>query len=112
MWPRFRGPSTSRRPSGGPGDPFSSVLYYRISKTGPGRMPHIGSEIVDSRGVETIHDWIRSLPQKSAIRMPIRRKKRRSKLVLAIKGTSLKKDPALAAIASSTPGAYDAGAVP
>jgi putative heme-binding domain-containing protein len=43
-------------------DPFRSTLYYRISKTGSGRMPHIGSEIVDERGVHLIHDWIRQLP--------------------------------------------------
>ena len=35
-----------------PGDPFRSVLYYRVSKTGPGRMPHIGSDVVDNRGVK------------------------------------------------------------
>jgi putative heme-binding domain-containing protein len=45
-----------------PGDPFRSTLFYRISKTGSGRMPHIGSEIVDDRGVQLIHDWIRQLP--------------------------------------------------
>jgi uncharacterized repeat protein (TIGR03806 family) len=45
-----------------PGDPYRSVLYYRMSKLGGGRMPHIGSEIVDDRGVRLIHDWIRQLP--------------------------------------------------
>lgn len=45
-----------------PGDPYRSVLYYRMSKLGAGRMPHIGSEIVDDRGVRLIHDWIRQLP--------------------------------------------------
>src|SRR5262249_14453785 len=30
-----------------PADPCRSVLYYRVSKLGNGRMPHIGSEIVD-----------------------------------------------------------------
>jgi putative heme-binding domain-containing protein len=44
------------------GDPYRSVLYYRISKIGRGRMPHIGSEIVDDRGVRLIQDWIRQLP--------------------------------------------------
>ncbi len=41
-----------------PGDPYRSVLYYRMAKLGPGRMPHIGSEIVDERGLRLIHDWI------------------------------------------------------
>jgi uncharacterized repeat protein (TIGR03806 family) len=45
-----------------PGDPYRSVLYYRMSKLGRGRMPHIGSEIVDERGLRLIHDWIRQLP--------------------------------------------------
>jgi putative heme-binding domain-containing protein len=44
------------------GDPFRSVLYYRMAKLGRGRMPHIGSEIVDERGLRLIHDWIRQLP--------------------------------------------------
>jgi putative heme-binding domain-containing protein len=45
-----------------PGDPYRSVLYYRMAKLGRGRMPHIGSEVVDERGLRLIHDWIRSLP--------------------------------------------------
>ncbi|HJT75787.1 MAG TPA: PQQ-dependent sugar dehydrogenase, partial [Gemmataceae bacterium] len=45
-----------------PGDPYRSVLFYRMAKVGGGRMPHIGSEIVDDRGVRLIHDWIRQLP--------------------------------------------------
>lgn len=44
------------------GDPLRSVLYYRMSKLGRGRMPHIGSELVDEVGVRLIHDWIRQLP--------------------------------------------------
>ncbi len=45
-----------------PGEPFASVLYYRMAKTGRGRMPHIGSAEVDWHGLSLIHDWIRSLP--------------------------------------------------
>jgi putative heme-binding domain-containing protein len=45
-----------------PADPYRSVLYYRMAKLGSGRMPHIGSEIVDERGLRLIHDWIRRLP--------------------------------------------------
>jgi uncharacterized repeat protein (TIGR03806 family) len=41
-----------------PGDPFRSVLYYRMAKLGPGRMPHIGSEIVDEQGLRLMRDWI------------------------------------------------------
>lgn len=45
-----------------PGDPFRSTLFYRVSKTGSGRMPHVGSETVDPLGTRLLHDWIRSLP--------------------------------------------------
>jgi putative heme-binding domain-containing protein len=44
-----------------PGDPYRSVLYYRMAKLGPGRMPHIGSEVVDEAGLRLIHEWIRSI---------------------------------------------------
>ncbi len=45
-----------------PGDPYRSVLYYRLAKLGRGRMPHIGSEVVDESGLRLVRDWIRQLP--------------------------------------------------
>ncbi len=48
-----------------PGDPLRSVLYYRISKTGPGRMPFLGSSLVDVAGVNLIYDWIEQMPRQS-----------------------------------------------
>jgi uncharacterized repeat protein (TIGR03806 family) len=45
-----------------PGDPARSVLFYRISKLGGGRMPRVGSSQVDERAVRMIHDWIAHLP--------------------------------------------------
>jgi uncharacterized repeat protein (TIGR03806 family) len=45
-----------------PGDPYRSALFYRMATIGPGRMPHIGSEIVDASGLGLIHDWIKQLP--------------------------------------------------
>jgi putative heme-binding domain-containing protein len=45
-----------------PGDPYRSVLYYRISKLGHGRMPQFGSQVVDRRGVTLLRHWISSLP--------------------------------------------------
>src|SRR5262249_16040239 len=45
-----------------PGDPFRSVLYFRMAKLGPGHMPHIGSGVVDQQGLDVIHDWILQLP--------------------------------------------------
>ena len=44
-----------------PGRPLQSVLLYRMLKVGPGRMPHVGSLVVDRRGVSLIHDWIQSM---------------------------------------------------
>lgn len=44
------------------GDPFRSILIYRMSKLGYGRMPYIGSQVVDSQGVALLAEWIRSLP--------------------------------------------------
>jgi putative heme-binding domain-containing protein len=45
-----------------PGDPYRSVLYYRMAKLGGGRMPHIGSECVDEPGLRLMRNWIRQLP--------------------------------------------------
>ncbi len=44
-----------------PGDPYRSVLYYRIATSGAGHMPMLGSRTVDPAGVRVVHDWIRSL---------------------------------------------------
>ncbi|WP_417385426.1 PQQ-dependent sugar dehydrogenase [Gimesia sp.] len=45
-----------------PSDPYRSVLLYRMSKLGKGRMPYSGSSIVDTRGTRLIRSWIESLP--------------------------------------------------
>jgi putative heme-binding domain-containing protein len=45
-----------------PGDPSSSLLFYRMAKLGQGRMPHFGSKHVDSKGLQLLSDWIHSLP--------------------------------------------------
>jgi putative heme-binding domain-containing protein len=45
-----------------PGDPYRSVMFYRMAKLGPGRMPRAGSNEVDEVGVRLIHDWIAQLP--------------------------------------------------
>ncbi len=44
-----------------PGDPYRSVLFYRMSKLGYARMPYIGSRVVDSDGIALVEEWIRSL---------------------------------------------------
>lgn len=47
------------------GEPLRSVLFYRMAKLGPGRMPRLGSERVDEAGLKLIHDWLASLPDDS-----------------------------------------------
>ena len=48
-----------------PGEPYRSLLFYRVAKLGNGRMPYIGSTEVDRRAVLLLHDWIRSLGNES-----------------------------------------------
>ena len=45
-----------------PGDPYRSAMFYRMSTVGSGRMPRLGSTVVDEQGVKLIHDWISGLP--------------------------------------------------
>ncbi len=40
------------------GDPWSSTLYFRMSKFGRDRMPHIGSDQPDEAGLKLIEQWI------------------------------------------------------
>src|SRR5262249_49726454 len=41
-----------------PGDPHASTLYFRMSKFGRDRMPHIGSDRPDEVGLALIDEWI------------------------------------------------------
>jgi putative heme-binding domain-containing protein len=41
-----------------PGDPYRSVLYYRMATVGRGHMPHLGTRQIDDAGLQLIHDWI------------------------------------------------------
>ncbi len=43
------------------GAPHRSALYYRMAKLGPGRMPRLGSTVVDETGLRLIRDWIAGL---------------------------------------------------
>ena len=45
-----------------PGDPYRSVLLYRMAKQGNGRMPHLGSKRLDPLGLKLVHDWIADMP--------------------------------------------------
>jgi putative heme-binding domain-containing protein len=49
-----------------PGEPARSVLFYRMAKLGPGRMPRIGSREIDARGLRLIAGWIAHLPGAAA----------------------------------------------
>ena len=44
-----------------PGDPFRSVLLYRMSKLGRGRMPYLGSTEVDLNGVQLMSQWLKTV---------------------------------------------------
>ncbi|QDT44324.1 Quinoprotein glucose dehydrogenase B precursor [Gimesia alba] len=48
-----------------PGDPFRSVLLYRISKLGKGRMPYSGSSMVDVKATQLIREWIERMQTSS-----------------------------------------------
>jgi putative heme-binding domain-containing protein len=56
-----------------PGEPHRSTLWYRMATSGPGRMPHIGPEVVDAAGVALVRDWIVSLPGDIPDRRLVRR---------------------------------------
>jgi uncharacterized repeat protein (TIGR03806 family) len=43
------------------GDPDRSVLVRRMAMTGLGRMPHIGSQVVDEAAVGFLRQWIREM---------------------------------------------------
>jgi hypothetical protein len=44
------------------GDPERSLILYRMKKIGLGRMPHVGSNVVDEKAVKLIEGWIKQLP--------------------------------------------------
>ncbi|MDZ4851180.1 MAG: PQQ-dependent sugar dehydrogenase [Pirellulaceae bacterium] len=44
------------------GNPYRSVLYYRLATCGAGHMPKIWSRENDAHGIQLVHDWIRELP--------------------------------------------------
>ncbi len=46
-----------------PGEPERSMLHYRMTRLGLGRMPHIASNVVDEPAVKLIYEWIKQLPK-------------------------------------------------
>jgi putative heme-binding domain-containing protein len=49
------------------GEPDRSVLYYRIAKTGAGRMPRAGSHHVDPTAARLLADWIAGMPATAGV---------------------------------------------
>ena len=50
-----------------PGDPYRSILLYRMSKLGRGRMPRVASNVIDEYGLRLLRDWIAQLPAADAL---------------------------------------------
>jgi putative heme-binding domain-containing protein len=50
-----------------PGDPWASTLYFRMSKFGRDRMPHIGSDRPDDTGLKLIEQWIAGMATPSPL---------------------------------------------
>jgi hypothetical protein len=41
-----------------PGDSESSLLYRRMNTISNGRMPNIGSNVIDQKAVDVMREWI------------------------------------------------------
>ena len=92
-----------------PGDPYRSILLYRMSKLGYARMPYIGSRLVDSRGVDLVEQWVRSLPHiNSKEDSPVLQNGSRDQLALdavRVKSSRLSQGQAVHRLLASTEGA-------
>jgi uncharacterized repeat protein (TIGR03806 family) len=44
-----------------PGEPDRSMIHYRMTRLGLGRMPHIASNVVDEQAVKLVGEWIKQL---------------------------------------------------
>ncbi len=53
-----------------PGNPYRSVLYYRMATSGTGHMPKLWPRDNDRLGLSVIHDWIASLENASQLHRP------------------------------------------
>jgi putative heme-binding domain-containing protein len=90
------------------GDPYRSVMMYRMSTLGFGRMPYIGSYAVDSAGVALIAEWIRSLPSDgNASSPPLTRESPEAAALATLNDSAAdatKRTAALTTLTSSTEG--------
>ena len=46
-----------------PGNPERSMILYRMTKLGLGRMPHVASNVIDEQAAKMLRDWISQLPK-------------------------------------------------
>ena len=46
-----------------PGDPHRSTVFYRAAKFGSGRMPQLGTDLVDEQGVQLLKEWIAGMAE-------------------------------------------------
>lgn len=53
-----------------PGDPWSSVIYFRMAKFARDRMPHLGSDEPDEAALRIVEAWIESLSPAHASMAP------------------------------------------
>ncbi|MBI3823495.1 MAG: PQQ-dependent sugar dehydrogenase, partial [Planctomycetes bacterium] len=51
-----------------PGDPDRSVLLHRISHRDKGHMPPLATRVVDQQMVDTIREWIRTMPKDAGVK--------------------------------------------
>jgi putative heme-binding domain-containing protein len=59
---------------------------YRFSKLGYARMPYIGSQVVDGKGVALLEEWIRSMPSAGQLSGPATKGSADAQAVLALGG--------------------------
>lgn len=94
-----------------PGDPYRSVLYYRMSKLGHGRMPQFGAQTIDPSGTRLIHDWIESLPvtaEEAGSATAVRKRAEEAAAIKSLKQAGKETaDPLLAKLLSSPSGALE-----
>jgi putative heme-binding domain-containing protein len=89
-----------------PGDPYRSLLMYRFSKLGYARMPYIGSQVVDGKGVALIEDWIRAMPAGGALSGPATKGSADAQAVQALGGRGARaNEAAVKQLLQSTEGA-------
>ena len=70
-----------------PGDPYRSLLFYRMAATGRARMPKMGSSVIDEQGMLLIENWIANqeqVPLEGSVRTAIACQRAEQRKQLAI----------------------------